>query len=162
MMPTYELISSVNAGAGTLTNISFSSIPQTYTDLMFIFSLRLNTGTNVGGYLNINGTVSSAPRAGFNANGSLSSEINNLTGFASSSGYTANAFSNGYVYVPNYTASANKQYIYYAGTGNTASAGYLGWAVGQVLNTSPTTTMTLGNETLAPYSTGYLYGIKKT
>lgn len=163
-MPTFNLIASVNPGASTVANISFSSIPQTYTDLMMIFSLRLNSGTNIGGGISMNGTSGSAPLVIINDNSGLRSEVNNLTGFASSSSYSTGGFSNGYIYLPSYTTSTNKYYYYYSGTGTTNAPGqsYQGIAIGGVSNTSPTTSIVFGGETLAPYSTAYLYGIKNS
>jgi hypothetical protein len=162
-MGTFVKIATVNAGVNSLANVTFSSIPQTYTDLMIIFSLRLNSGTNVGGGVSINGTSGSAPLTLINSQSGLTSEINNLTGFASSSSYSAGAFSNGYIYLPAYTSSANKYYYFYSGTGVVGSSqSYMGLSIGGVNNTSPTTSFTLGGETLAPYSTAYLYGIKNS
>jgi hypothetical protein len=44
MATTYKLISSVTVGSGGATTMTFSSIPQTYTDLLLKISSRNTTG----------------------------------------------------------------------------------------------------------------------
>ena len=40
MAVTYKLIETVTVGSGGAASIEFSSIPQTYTDLKVVYSLR--------------------------------------------------------------------------------------------------------------------------
>lgn len=158
---TYVKIGSVDVGAGGATSILFSSIPQTYTDLLLVFSLRLNGSGNVGGFLKLNGTVTN-PRTLFSTGSSISMEINNLTGFANADTYTANTFSSGQIYVPNYTAAQSKPFSYEGATENNATAAYMGIATGLIANTSPTTTLELYGDGLRQYSSATLYGIKNS
>jgi hypothetical protein len=44
MAITYEPIATYTAGAGGVTSFEFTSIPQTYTDLRVIHSMRLKSG----------------------------------------------------------------------------------------------------------------------
>lgn len=159
-MATFTKIATIQVGAGGASSIAFTSIPQNFTNLKMVFSLRLATGTNIGGALKMNGTSGSSPLVMY-ANGTgTQSEVNNLTGWANSSGYAANTFSNGTLYVLNYTASANKTYSFDSITETNGTTVYLGLASGTVSNTSPTTSIELVNgETLAEYSSATLYGI---
>ena len=159
MANTFELISSVTVGAGGASSILFTSIPQTYTDLCVKFSLRLSASGNVGGFLKLNGTITN-PRTLLSTGSAVSSEVNNLTGFADSFSYTASTFSNCEIYVPNYTLSQNKSFSFDGVTENNSSTAYMSISAGLISNTSPTTSLEILGDTLAQYSTAYLYGVK--
>ena len=115
-MATYELISTVTVTGATAASIDFTSIPNTWTDLVVKLSSRVNAGS--GGYQtyvrfnsdsganynwrNVLGTGSSA----------LSQNTSGDTGMritmSVSSGDTASTFSNSEIYVPNYAGSTAK------------------------------------------------------
>lgn len=159
-MATYTKIASIEVGSGGASSIAFTSIPQNFTSLRVVFSLRLSASGNVGGALKINGTSGSAPLVMYGNYTGTQSEVNNLTGWANSSSYASNTFSNGTLYVLNYTASSNKTYSFDAITETNGTTAYLGLASGTVSNTSPTTSIELYNgDTLAQYSSATLYGI---
>ncbi len=55
MAITYEPIATYTAGAGGVTSFSFTSIPQTFTDLRVVFSMRIKSGqANVYGTFTFN------------------------------------------------------------------------------------------------------------
>ena len=55
---TYTLIEKIVVGAAGASSITFTSIPQTYTDLKVVASAR-NTGNGSGQYLTFNGSSTS-------------------------------------------------------------------------------------------------------
>jgi len=58
MAITYEPIATYTAGAGGVTSFSFTSIPQTFTDLRVVFSMRLKSGqANVYGTFFFNNDI---------------------------------------------------------------------------------------------------------
>jgi len=46
--PNMVAIQTVTVGSGGAANIEFTSIPQTYTDLVVVLSLRNNRSTAIG------------------------------------------------------------------------------------------------------------------
>jgi len=116
MATTYTLISS-NVLSSTTANVTFSSIPQTFTDLVLRMSYRTNASGNFGSnpairfnsdtaanysYTNMDGN-------GSTASSSRESAINALYLQSSdSAGNTADTFTSTEVYIPNYTGTANK------------------------------------------------------
>lgn len=162
MPNTMTLIASQTLST-TAASITFSSIPQTYTDLKLILSARLSGSSNVGGTIQINGVTSNAQRVIFGTGSAVNSEQNNLTGIHNSNTYTTNTFSNSEIYVSNYTSSNNKNYHYEGTTENNATASYIGMAAGVVNTTSPVTSITTlaAGDTYTANSTFYLYGIVK-
>ena len=111
-MATYTLIQRTLL-TGTTATISFTSIPQTYTDLIFLISARQNTYNYGGFFMKFNGstlgTNVTAKRLGGNSGSVFNSPSQEMTWVGSTaSGFTANAFSGGQIYIPNYTSSNNK------------------------------------------------------
>lgn len=107
-------LSQIDVPSGGVATITFSSIPQNYTDLMVLFSLRSNrTTANTDDLLvtfnNDSGTNYSTRL--INGDGSTTACINYgpTTSFIFSSYSTdldtANTFGNGTMYIPNYTSS---------------------------------------------------------
>jgi len=110
MATTYNLIQRTLLTSTTAT-ISFTSIPQTYTDLVFLISARQNSSNYGGFYMKFNGSVVNsnvtAKRMFGNSGGVYNSTSTEMT-WVYGSGMTANAFSGGQIYIPNYTSSNNK------------------------------------------------------
>jgi hypothetical protein len=101
--------------SGTTASISFSSIPQIYTDLYLVLSASTNRNENVDiGRLAFNGTTGNWSNRqligfgsgnGYSETGSSSYGIfYGITGNAAST----NTFGNTAIYIPNYTASTAK------------------------------------------------------
>ena len=101
---------------GQTASIVFSSIPQTYTDLLVIVSAR-DTGSNgsaVAGGISFNGSTgnlytNTVLRYGPSSfrSGGLGSAYSYMTG----GGLTANNFASTTHYIPSYTTSTYKQII---------------------------------------------------
>jgi hypothetical protein len=173
MAITYTLIASNTLGSSA-ASVTFSSIPNTYTDLVLRISWRTDasgvysqtpivrfngqtSGTNYSNtYLNGSGTTASSGR--------YSSDFTwrpylLLTGSAS----TANTFANVELYIPNYLTSTNKPASLFGvselnqTTNNTIGTNALLWS-----NTSAITSIKLEAPTdnFVSGSSFFLYGIK--
>ena len=169
--PTHILINSYTVGSGSTSSVTFSSIPNTYTDLVVKVSARtVNSGAqNIN--LSFNGSTSNFSCKMLYSTGSAtgSSSYPSNTPYNTSiviggSDYTANTFNSGEIYIPNYAGSTNKSFSTDSTTENNATASYIElfaqlWSQTSAI-TSMTLTTTSGN--YAQYSTFYLYGVKNS
>jgi hypothetical protein len=166
MPVTFIKIAGVTVGAGGAANIEFASIPATYTDLCLVHSLRSDNADDYYG-LQFNSSSSSFTSRSIQGNGSAVSTAtrsdNLFVGTVVQSTLTANTFSNGQIYIPEYAGSLNKSFIYDAVQENNATSSLIEIFGGLWSNTSAITNIKLvkasGNFT--QYSTATLYGIKK-
>ena len=108
------LIERIEVGSGGTAAIVFTSIPQTYTDLLVVFSLRAVSGNHPSSSISLN-TYGAGTYARYQLAGSGSAVSSNTT--TESELYlsqipavlnTANTFGNTQVYIPNYTSSTTK------------------------------------------------------
>ena len=171
-MPTFKLIASSAVGAGGASSITFSSIPQTYTDLVLSLSLR-HDSTAGDIRIRFNGSSSSIySRINlYNSNGSAGSNSGSsqdafyTSGTSDPSSYTASTFSNCQFYIPNYTSSNNKSLSKDAVTENNGTNIRLELSAGLWASSSAITSITVeANDggtaaNFVQYSTAYLYGI---
>jgi hypothetical protein len=174
MANTFVKIASVTVGAGEAANIDFTSIPQTYTDLMVVHSMR---GANSGTISTVDVTFNNST-SGYNnrstfgtSTGVLSYVYTNLQylwgGYYQGNGTTANTFGNGQIYIPNYANSTLAKTILIdqvSESNSTAeNSAFATTNTGLWNNTSAITSVKLTNEygNWKQYSTATLYGIKK-
>ena len=118
MALTYVLIAS-SVLSTTATDITFSSIPQTYTDLVLRTSTRVNGGSSTENYqikINNDSTSSIYTSTYLESNGSTASSARSTNGInfafpnvTTSGGSTASTFASGEFYLPNYTSTVAKQ-----------------------------------------------------
>ena len=164
------LISSVTVGAGGAASIDFTSIPQTYTDLVLVLSGRTTKTTSDGALVQINGDTSSANytyRWLYGDGSAAQSGTGTLAGFlafrVNGSSTTANTFGNGQMYIPNYTSSIAKIASMDAVDENNATAAFSFINAGSWSGTAAITSIKILNSgyNLAQYSTAYLYGLLK-
>jgi hypothetical protein len=163
MASTYVLIEAKTLSS-TQTSITFSSIPQTYTDLVLKMSSRL-TSANVDNTITLNGSSTKSYGLRMYGNGSNSSSDNAAGGgLANSSGYTASVFSNTEYYIPDYTGSKNKNISIDAVTENNDTQAYQNFSSQVFTLTSGITSIQLTpvSGSYAIGSTFYLYGIKNS
>jgi hypothetical protein len=169
-MPTYKLISSVTVGSGGAANITFSSIPATFTDLLIKVSARTNRADDSDDlYLTFNGISSGYSTRNLEGGGTtvssdsfagISTKIGRMSQNAANN--TANTFGNAEVYIPNYTSSKIKSISIDNVREHNGTYGSLNFIAGlwsysgQPAITSITFTP---NGNFVQYSTAYLYGI---
>lgn len=169
MANTMTLIASSTVGAGGTSNITFSSIPQTYTDLIIKYSLR-NTLASLSD--NINMTFNSTT-SGYSdvvvvgsASYSRSSRSEIAYFYQNGANSTASNFSNGEIYIPNYrNTSIYKSAIIDSVTENNATTAGAALDVGySSANTTAISSITFNsnNGTFVQYGTIYLYGINNS
>jgi hypothetical protein len=155
---------------GTQANIDFTSIPQTYTDLKMVYSLRSNdTNANGGNFFyfqfnNTGFTGLSARIVGGNGSGSVFSGTGSLYAYMSASDFTASIFSNGDFYMPNYTSANNKIYSIDSANENFNSYANINLGTGLWSNSAAVTSIKLVpySGSFVQHSTATLYGIKNT
>ena len=169
MAATFTLISSVTVGSGGTTNeVTFSSIPQTYTDLLVNISSKSSRTNNPGNWGLMKFNTSSANFSNKNVFGDGTSAAS--SGITANIGYLdngntaneSNAFSNCQLYIPNYTGSNYKSYSIDAVSENNATLAYTYLVAGLWSQTAAITSITFYPDTFTPYlqySTFYLYGI---
>ena len=171
MATTYEAIATVTVGAGGASSIEFTSIPQTYTDLVVLSSVRFDISGDNGFYFQFNNdTGTNYARLYLYGDGSSASSASATSqtrvpiGIGARSTATASTFSNSSGYIPNYTGSNYKSVSVDAVNENNAtSADAMFWA--SIWNsTSAITSMKLfpSSGNIVQYSTATLYGIKNS
>ena len=173
MPSSRELISSQVLGTAA-ANITFSSIPSTYKDLVLrvsardaaaavdttLFLVAYNTDTTFS--LNSFTRIYAAGTTAYSDNGTASGNISYQAG----ANATANTFGSSEIYIPSYTAAQNKPISNFsvAETNSATTARVAGFA-GLWRNTAAITTITITPFSGGNFATGssfYLYGIKSS
>lgn len=167
MATTYTLIEAQTLASTTasITLGSGGTIPQTYTDLVFMASAKSDmSGLATGGLVSFNGSNASfstlyfyGPGSGTPVRATGSNEFGSMPGATS----TAGIFSNNQVYIPNYTLTRNKSYSVEAVTERNATEIYAYMFAGRRDNTGAITSITYAPATgsFIAGSTFYLYGV---
>lgn len=174
---TYTLIASSTVGAGGTATITFNNIPQTYTDLKLLCSVRNDRTNGTAGYLNLlfNNSSSSFTKVDLygisSSTGSSFGTGTLLSYFVGTDLQTSNTFGSLEYYIPNYTGSTNKSFSHDGTNENNSAAAesiYQGFIAGLWSNTAAITRIDI-NATpgsaatvFKQYSTFYLYGIKNS
>lgn len=112
--------------------ITFSSIPQTFTDLLMIASTRSNEPSVANGVLSFFGSGSSRTLTG---NGSTVASVSQtgyaLGGWVNASNSVGNTFSISTIYLPNYTNSlVTKMFLAESTMGSAGTGSIQGFASG--------------------------------
>jgi hypothetical protein len=164
---TMQIIQHQELGSAQ-ASITFNSIPQTYTDLLLVTSLRDTSTTN--GWNNAlikpNGLATNL------SNRVLYGWGNNNTGNFSDTyiyhetvggGSTANVFSNSSVYITNYTLAVAKAISLETSTSNEATNAINALVGGMWNSSNAITSLVIEGQSgnLAQYSSATLYGITK-
>lgn len=167
-----KYISEVSVGSGGSSAIAFSSIPQTYTDLRLVLSLRSNR-TSAGDYglVSFNSaTANSALQLWNSGNAFYDTTTTNTVMVTPDSSSVSGAFSNVEIYVTNYTSSTAKLARVDAVAEDTI-AGAQGVSMGMLLwSSGSAATGGITSISIAPrfgslwlqYSYATLYGIKNS
>lgn len=173
MAVTHKLIQTITVTAATASSMDFTSIPQTYTDLLLVVSMRtnyanvsdyvtisFNSSTSSYGFRPVYGDGTSALSANYTTSPSsriISAAVGNTA--------TANVFSNGMTYIPNYTSSSYKSYSCDYAREQNATGTELGLGAGLWSNTAAITSISLtawSGPLILQYSSASLYGIKNS
>jgi len=165
MATTYTLISSVTVGSGGAASMSFSTIPQTYTDLKLVWTGRSSSGGNNYDVPNV--TINNQSAAtnryllGTGSAASSSTDGSNVYGgVIVGSGATASTFSNCEIYFPNYTSTTNKSVLIDSVSENNSTPALTLFIAGLFTTSTAINTITIsGSVNFAEYSSAYLYGI---
>jgi hypothetical protein len=166
MASTYILIEAKTLTT-TTASITFTSIPQTYTDLKLLFSTRDNSGSYINNMdININGSAANFSAVTIMKLGtgiSYGTETTNLA-FSTGNTATANTFTNGEVYFVNYTGSKYKSYLAESASENNATDNGMISESGLWSNTAAITEIkfTPSGASFVADSTFYLYGISNS
>ena len=156
-------LETVTVGSGGAASITFSSIPDTYTDLLIVVSIRSTTAGNFSVEIRPNSSTSNLSARGLQGSGSAASSfsVSNVPALATSSANTANTFSNGSFYIPNYASSTSKSISIDSVSENNATEAFQRIVAGLWADNTPISSIQLapagGN--FAEHSTASLYGI---
>lgn len=158
-------IGSVEVGSAGAANITFSSIPQGYTDLQLLISAR-GSNTNYWAALSLNGSSANFTLKNAQGNGSnaySNADTTNAFSFhQDSSAMTANTFASTSFYIPNYTSSNYKSISNETVQETNATEAYSELTAMLWSNTAAINSITLtsgGGGNFVQYSTATLYGI---
>ena len=168
MANTYTLIAS-NTLSSSAASVTFSAIPNTFTDLVVKFSSRgdsaphvirlvLNsTGNGSQTYLYGNGSSPTSAR-------DVATSGTNLYD-VNTSGSTANTFTSGEVYIPSYTSSQNKPLSVIHAQENNSTTAYIYATAALKSSTAVVSSIifqTVYGENFVSGSSFFLYGIKNS
>ena len=171
MNETLTKLQTITVGSGGVSSVTFSSIPQTYTDLVVKYSARVtassvapdglgiqfngDTGSNYK-YLQLGGNGAST----FSNSGTTAFQFGGqLTGASA----TSNTFGNGEIYIPNYTSANYKSASADSVTENNGTTANQNLVANLWQSTSAITSIKLydlGGTNFVQYSTFTLYGVK--
>jgi len=168
MANTFIKIASTTVGSGGASNITFSSIPSTYTDLCLKLSVRSNRSASEDGL----GIAPNVATSGYtyrilSGNGSNASSV--ATAYeqiwaarVQGNTTTSNTFTSSEFYFPNYAGSNYKSASAEFITENNATEAYAYMSALLWSNTAAITSISLsaGAYSWLTYSTAYLYGVK--
>ena len=167
---TNNLISRQTVGSAGATSITFSNIPQTFTDLKVVVSGRTdyaNSSDEV--YLKLNGSSASiySWKMLYGTGSAAASASDSAEGYGiagvqiDGSTATASVFSNGEIYIPNYTSANYKSISMEHCPETNATAINMKMVAGLWSSTAAITSLSLsgGTGNFVQYSTFSLYGI---
>lgn len=163
MQPIYT-----QTASGSVTGITFNNIPQTFTDLKILVSIRSTSASVDALGMIFNSNYSGYSRTQITGDGS-SAASNRITyrdiGSFNSSANTANTFASFDIYIPNYTSANFKQSIVESVRENNSTAATLVMTAQLSSSTAAITSLSFDSSAQgAPFaanSTFTLYGITK-
>ena len=171
MANTYTLIAS-NTLSSSAASVTFSAIPNTYTDLVLRYSARNDDTTTI---LNVrfNGdTATNYSNTILRGSGSTVSSLSYNTtrtqlfeqdGIEPST-MTANTFNSSEIYIPSYLVSQNKPMSSFTVTEDNSTTAYMSAIASLWRNTAAITSFELYSQggNIVSGSSFFLYGIKKS
>jgi len=174
MANPYKALSTVTVGSGGTASISFTNIPQNYTDLVIRVSSRTNH-TNTFDYIKLtcnsdaSGIYNSKVLYGNGGGTAAGTAASTDWTFGASVGNTATAdvFGNAEIYITNYSAIDNPKVITQTGVGelNGSTISFQFATGGNYRNIAPITSITLTpafGSLWLQHTTATLYGVFKS
>lgn len=162
-MATMTALSTVTVGAGGAASINFTSIPQTYTDLVMVISAKSNRAdSNDWCYVTINGSNTTEFRMILGEGTGVSSYTSSSALGVSTGATSATGFGNLSVYLPNYTTSNIKSFSVDAVQENNTNTAYMNVFAGYINTTNAVTSLGLTpiyGTAFLQYTTATLYGV---
>ena len=170
---TYVPLSSVTLSTAQ-SQVTFSNIPQTYTDLIIQASIRTDRASVINDNIAITfNSDSSALYSGTfilgdgasASSGRVSAATNFNSGVAVAAGATANTFASFEIYIPSYTASQSKPVSTFPASENGATTAYIKPYAGLYRSNTAISTIALApivGPNFVAGSSFYLYGIKNS
>lgn len=166
MPSTMTLIAASTVGSGGASTITFSSIPQTYTDLVIVASGRLTSSANSDWILKFNGSSTGYTQRYMIGTGSSvvsGTQTYGQIGIMGGTATTAGAFNTNYTYIPNYTSSKYKTFTSDDAYETNGTAKYSSFWLNLWANTAAVTSIELSSfYTIAQHTTAYLYGVSNS
>jgi hypothetical protein len=173
MADTFVLIEAQTIGSGGAASVTLGSgetIPQTYTDLLLVSSIRASSGGTISAGLRFNSTTSTYAEVLFYGTGTSVSSTNATVSTiqwaseGNSATALASSFSSNEIYIPKYTTATYKGIFTNGMTENNTTAADIYIDAGVWSNTAPVTSINIipSSSTFAQFSTFYLYGIKNS
>jgi hypothetical protein len=167
-LETMTKLATSTVEVGGTASVTFSNIPQGYTDLVVKGSCRVTVAGPVDGIkISFNGSTELFTNRSVLGNGtatfSESTTSARWVGLGAATGATSSTFSNFEVYIPNYAGSTYKSFSAEAVSENNATAGYNYMFAGLWSNPTAINQITLTPDTASAinqHSTFTLYGIK--
>ena len=171
MAYTYSKIASTTVGSGGSASIDFIAIPQNYTDLIILYSLRSNRVATIDQVkFEFNSSTSNLSSRDLYSDGSgvASDTLSTIVRGYGNPGdnATANTFGNGQIYIPNYSGNSYKSISITGVDENNATgvnSAQAGMSAGLWSNSSPINSIKIlptNGTGFKQYSTATLYGIK--
>lgn len=162
--PNMVAIQTVTVGSGGASSIEFTSIPQTYTDLVVQVSGRTDRTVDTDSMkIEVNNSTTSYTWLYLLGNNSVASSSTAQRAYVNSDYNTANTFGSAQIYIPNYTSSNNKSFSIETISENNATSGAQTELLAQLWsNTAAITSIKLSPQfgtNWKQYSTATLYGI---
>lgn len=166
LQPIYTQV----VGAGGASSITFNNIPQGFTDLKFVISVRSSSSGGDAIAWRYNGDSSSSYSnvraftdiAGIYSDKPAGTNVTPLYANIPTSSNTANTFSNTEIYIANYNNGLKKSYQADVTSENVATTAYLMFIAGSYQKQDPITSITFFTTNTAnfvQYSSITLYGI---
>ena len=168
-LETMTKLASTTVGVGGTASVTFSNIPQGYTDLKFVISARESGAVLKDSlYVAFNNDYSTSYTTrwleGDGASAVSASATAASGGFVSIAGSsaTASVFNSAELYILNYSSNTIKSYSAESGMENNATTATLRTIAGIYNTSAPITSVTFspGTGLLVQYSSLTLYGIK--
>jgi len=166
---TNNLISRQTVGSAGAASVTFSNIPQGFTDLKIVASARVDSAAV---YDNLKVSINGSSSAIYSdrllyGNGTAAASAGNSNStyeaffYSVNSNATASVFSNGEIYFPNYTSANYKSYSIDCVTENNAASSVTALAAALWSSTAAITSVTFtpASGNLVEFSTFSLYGI---